>query len=219
MTEEKQQHEKRLNRIYSKRASRYRWIHSMWTFCFDRYYRRMTAKNIPEKLGNIIEIGTGPGLTSAKILDMGKAETAVAVDFNMDILKQGRNNQINQGTFIPVNADAMALPFNDNSFDAAVTMLGMGGIYDARKAYEEIIRVVKDKGMIYSLEMCTPRNAVTKWVHKILTKKLVDTFWGFSPIDIETIIKQTGIDDYRLRYRQVMVFGNVYQLEARVHKP
>lgn len=218
LTEEKNAHETRVNTIYSQRSGLYRYSHSMWTLCVDRYWRRMTARSIENPAAAVLDIGTGTGLTSARILDMGKAKMSVGVDLNFDMLTRSRQNEIKQGIFAPLNANALQLPFKDNTFEVAVTMLGMGGIYDAAGAYREIVRVVKDGGTLLSLEMCTPRNRFLQFLHKNITERLVDRYWGFRDIDIESIVKELPIGDYRLRYRNDMLLGSVYQLKATIRK-
>ncbi len=218
MIKDKIKHENRLKNIYSKRASNYNYIHSLFTLFFDRHWRRITVKYFEKPAHTVLEIGTGSGLTSAKILNAGKAEAVVGVDLNLNMLEQTRKNKIKRGVFIPLNANALELPFKNDSFDAAVTMLGIGGVYNVEQVFREIIRVLKNKGEIYSIEMCTPRHTFLKFVHKKMVEKLVDLWWGFQDIDIEFILKKLEIKDYQLKYRKDMLLGSVYQLAARIHK-
>lgn len=218
MEDHKQQHESRLERIYSRRASRYNLTHSLFTLCVDRYWRGIAAKLVNHRVNTLLEIGTGSGLTSAKILNAGKAGLAVGLDLNLDMLRQSRKNKVTQGIFIPLNANALLLPFRDNSFDAVVTMLGMGGIYSVEQAFCEILRVLRNNGRLYSIEMCTPRHGFSRFFHKRVMEKMVNWCWGFRDIDIEPIIRELKITDFRLKFRRDIFLGSVYQLEAKVYK-
>jgi ubiquinone/menaquinone biosynthesis C-methylase UbiE len=217
-SDQKRRHENRLKRIYSRRAPRYNLTHSLFTLCVDRYWRGIAVKLVSHRVNTLLEIGTGSGLTSAKILNAGKAGLAVGLDLNLNMLRQSRKNKITQGIFIPLNANALRLPFRDNSFDAVVTMLGMGGIYSVEQAFHEILRVLKNNGLFYSIEMCTPRHGFSRFFHKRIMEKMVNWWWGFRDIDIEPIIRELKIADVRLKFRRDVFLGSVYQLEARVCK-
>lgn len=212
------QHEVRVNSIYSRRSQRYQYSHSLWTLCVDRRWRKMTALAIEKPMDVILDIGSGTGLTSAKILELGKAKTVVGLDLNFDMLSRSRYNEIPNGIFAPVNGNALQLPFRDNTFGGVVSMLGMGGIFDAELAYREIFRVVKNGGLILTLEMCTPKNPFLRFLHKHVTERMVNRYWGFRDIDIEGIVRRLGLQDYKLRYRNDMLLGSVYQLQAIVNK-
>ncbi len=218
MSDEKTGHENRLKTIFSRRAPTYNITHSLFTLFFDRCWRRLIKKSFEKPVNTVLEIGTGSGLTLAGILNAGKAAMAVGVDLNKDMLEQSRKNKIKQGVFIPVNANALELPFKNDSFDVVVSMLGLGGTHNVEQAFKEITRVLKNNGMIYSIEMCTPVNPFLKFVHKRVTEKVVYWYWGFRDVDIETIIKRLGIEDYQLKYRKDLLWGSVYQLEARIRK-
>ncbi|MCP4154188.1 MAG: class I SAM-dependent methyltransferase [bacterium] len=216
---DKEEHEKRVGGIYSRRARNYKILHSLQTLFVDRYWRKETVKSFKEPVDTILELGTGSGLTAEQILNAGKAKKVIGVDINKDMLLQSRNNTITQGVYLPVNGNALELPFPDNSFEVVVSMLGLGGIYDIDQAFKEISRVIKNNGTLYSLEMCTPKKPFRRFLHNLLTKRIVDRYWGFKDIDIEGIIEKMNIKDYSLRYRKEMLLGSVYQLEAKIVKP
>jgi len=61
-----------------------------------------------------------------------------------------------------VQGDAMALPFDDNSFDIVTIGFGLRNVPDADKALSEIYRVLKPGGQFVSLEMSQPTNPIIK---------------------------------------------------------
>ena len=56
-------------------------------------------------------------------------------------------------------ASATALPFGDNSFDAAFHSHVLHWTYDPRKAMDEVVRVVKPGGLIFGVQTCKPYTA------------------------------------------------------------
>lgn len=63
-----------------------------------------------------------------------------------------------EGRFTVQQGDALDLPFEDNSFDAATVAFGLRNITDRLKAVHEMKRVVRPGGKILVLEMTFPSN-------------------------------------------------------------
>ncbi|NED67128.1 class I SAM-dependent methyltransferase, partial [Streptomyces sp. SID10244] len=53
-------------------------------------------------------------------------------------------------------ADALALPFADESFDAATISFGLRNVHDAPKGLAELRRVLKPGGRLVICEFSTP---------------------------------------------------------------
>jgi ubiquinone/menaquinone biosynthesis methyltransferase len=64
-----------------------------------------------------------------------------------------------------VVGDALALPFEDSSFDAVVCGFGVRNLADLRKGLREVRRVLKPRGSFVTLELFRPRSAASRFVH------------------------------------------------------
>lgn len=212
-------HEREVNKIYSRRANNYKVTHSFQTLWYDNRWRKIIADMVMKyDFEKVIEIGAGTGLTSKFLIDSGYKGVISGVDINEKMLENTDKRLLLSGRYFPVQANAMYLPFEENSFDACMTMVGLGGIFDPLKAFAEICRVVKNGGKILSIEMCIPKTAILKIIHKKYIEKWIGQKWGFRDIPIEEIILSLGITDYELKFRNDFIFGSVYQLEATVGK-
>jgi SAM-dependent methyltransferase len=95
----------------------------------------------------VLEIACGTGvLTRALVSQLPPSASITATDLNPAMLEQGRG----LGTTRPVvwrQADVLALPFPDSSFEAAVCQFGAMFFPDKAKAFAEIRRVLVPGGV------------------------------------------------------------------------
>ena len=73
--------------------------------------------------------------------------TYVATDLNQPMLDYAMSRQIGDGRFSWRQADALALPFDDASFEAVCCQFGAMFFPDRAKAYGETKRVLRPGGL------------------------------------------------------------------------
>jgi len=108
------------------------------------YRFKLAAKNIVRELElkrgeKILELGSGLGLLGQEIGD----EIDGKIDYFGVELAYIPANESKKRIDVPVQADALNLPFSDNSFDAVVSMDVLEHIPDSEKVIGEIHRVLK----------------------------------------------------------------------------
>lgn len=98
----------------------------------------------------ILEIGAGTGLN---FRFYPECRDAVASDISLEMLRfaQGKTDSVSL-----IQADAMNLPFGENTFDAAFATLVFCSIPDPDKAFAEIIRILRPNGRLVLLEHVRP---------------------------------------------------------------
>jgi SAM-dependent methyltransferase len=108
-------------------------------------YSREAARLVGSLLGGgsglCLDIGCGTGALVAPLAELGW--TVVGVDVSADQLRLARERA---GAAEFVLADAVALPFEDASFDAAFTSLAHTDIDDYEVALREAARVLRPGG-------------------------------------------------------------------------
>jgi len=111
----------------------------------------------PQKL---LEIAVGPGRVS-KSLDF--FDLAVGIDTSNPMLKTARENVENQRWSF-LNADAMNMPFYNESFDAIVTfrLIRHFTKEERTRAYREIHRVLKNDGILIMDALNSNTGIITK---------------------------------------------------------
>jgi ubiquinone/menaquinone biosynthesis C-methylase UbiE len=136
---------------------------SLKTRLFAATYDRMSASTEEAGLrdrrrelltrahGRVLEIGGGTG---ANLPLYGPAVTALIVtepDPSMLRRLEGRANEQDRPVEV-VQAPAEELPFEDGSFDCAVSTLVLCGVADQRRALDEVRRVLKPDGRLLFIE-------------------------------------------------------------------
>ena len=147
--------------MFDEVSPRYDLINDVLTVGNDRLWRIATTKAIaPRKGMRILDLAAGTGTSSAALTAHG-AEV-VAADFSEGMLAEGRKRYADNPLIEFVWADAMALPFDDNSFDAATISYGLRNISDPKQAIAEMRRVVKPGGRVVIAEFSTPPSAIVR---------------------------------------------------------
>lgn len=109
----------------------------------------------------VLDLAAGTGTSSAAIARAGAR--VVAADFSLGMMTEGRR----RGAPVPfVGADAQHLPFQDDSFDAAVISFGLRNVHDPRQGLSEMTRVVRPGGTVVVCEFSTPTNPLFRTVYE-----------------------------------------------------
>jgi len=101
--------------------------------------RRAVLRLLGDGPGRLLDVGCGTGAHTAAIAERGW--TVTGVDVSEDQLQLARD----RGVDIVV-ADAAALPFGDESFDAVVSMCTHTDVDDFAAVVRQIARVLKHEG-------------------------------------------------------------------------
>nr|WP_307786149.1 bifunctional demethylmenaquinone methyltransferase/2-methoxy-6-polyprenyl-1,4-benzoquinol methylase UbiE [Rathayibacter sp. SD072] len=121
----------------------------------DHLWRIATTRAVnPVKGERILDVAAGTGTSSASLARSG-AEV-VAADFSPGMISVGRRRQAGNELIEFVQADAMDLPFEDESFDAVTISFGLRNVAEPRTALAEFFRVVKPGGRVVICEFSTP---------------------------------------------------------------
>jgi len=111
------------------------------------YYAEDLARRVGEQpVSSVLEIAAGTGVVTRALADaLGAEVSIIATDLNQDMLDHGASVRGDENVEWKV-ADAMALPFEDKSFDAVLCQFGVMFFPDRIKAYSEALRVLKPGG-------------------------------------------------------------------------
>ena len=99
----------------------------------------------------VLDVAAGTGASSIEFVRAGA--DVVAVDFSEGMLEEGRRRHPEIDFR---QADAMNLPFKDNSFDAVTTSFGLRNIQDFDRALREFYRVLRPGGHLVVCEFSRP---------------------------------------------------------------
>lgn len=143
-------------------AQGYDRANSFMTFGFDRRWRITTGKVLNAQPGErVLDLAAGTGVSTVEFGTRGA--WCVAADFSLGMLRSGKHRGVPM-----VAADALHLPFADDSFDAATISFGLRNFVDPRAALAEIARVVRPGGRLVVCEVSTPPFGPIRFLHRKL---------------------------------------------------
>ena len=101
--------------------------------------RRIVLRLLPDEPGRLLDVGCGGGAHAQEVAERGWEVTGV--DVSPAQLELARRRGVNA-----VEADAAALPFEAESFDAAVSMFTHTDVADFAAVVREVARVLRPGG-------------------------------------------------------------------------
>lgn len=124
-------------------------------------WRVATTKAVDPQPGErILDVAAGTGTSSASLAKSGA--TVVAADFSPGMIEVGRARQAHVPNLVFVEADATALPFDDESFDAVTISFGLRNVNEPKQALAEFLRVTKPGGRLVICEFSHPPTTIVR---------------------------------------------------------
>ncbi|MBC5785713.1 methyltransferase domain-containing protein [Ramlibacter sp. USB13] len=115
---------------------------------FEPYARDLAQRLAPLGPADVLEVAAGTGVVTRRLAESLPSTTRiVATDLNAPMLQEAQR----RGTARPVEwqvADAMQLPFDDDSFDAVACQFGVMFFPDRGRAFAEMRRVLRPGGVL-----------------------------------------------------------------------
>jgi ubiquinone/menaquinone biosynthesis C-methylase UbiE len=117
---------------------------------FESYALDLAARLAKTGPRAVLETAAGTGVaTRAIAARLSRAARIVATDLNQPMLNKAKVLQSGERRIEWKQADALALPFKDESFDAAVCQFGVMFFPDKIRGYKEARRVLKPGGHFF----------------------------------------------------------------------
>ena len=165
--------------MFDRIARRYDLMNTVMTMGIDRRWRHAAiraAKVDPST--RALDVCCGTGDISFLLAEAG-AEHVTGLDFSSGMLEQARRRQT--GRRDPASAkriefvqgDALALPFDDDSFDVITVSFGVRNVEDIPLAFREFARVGRPGARIVCLEITRPKSRVANWFYDVWFDRVV----------------------------------------------
>ena len=158
-------------------AERYDFLNHFLSANLDRGWRRTCVREVARQIKvvspKILDIGCGTADLSIAFSDCG---CVTGCDFCHEMLLRGIRKTGERRLRFPVNlleADALALPFPDNSFDVVVSAFVLRNLADMRRGLDEMRRVLKPDGVLGVLDFGLPRLPFVRQIYGFYFLKIL----------------------------------------------
>lgn len=149
---------KRVSGMFDQVAAGYDRTNTVLSLGNDKLWRVAVTRAVaPRPRQRILDLAAGTGASSVALARSG-AEV-VAADFSPGMIAEGRRRHGAMANLTFTEADATALPFDDDAFDTVTISFGLRNVADPRTALAEMLRVTRPGGRLVVCEFSHPRSA------------------------------------------------------------
>ena len=155
--------------VFSSVASKYDVMNDFMSLGIHRFWKDAMMDWLAPRGGQLLlDVAGGTGDISFRFLKRARNAHATVLDLTEPMLAEGRKRAATAGISDQLDwvvGDAMALPFEDQTFDVYTISFGIRNVTNPKKALAEAYRVLKPGGRIMVLEFSHIRNDLLQWCY------------------------------------------------------
>jgi demethylmenaquinone methyltransferase/2-methoxy-6-polyprenyl-1,4-benzoquinol methylase len=175
-------HAKAVREMFAGIAGRYDLLNHVLSLNIDKRWRRIVADELRDILDRadttVLDVACGTGDLSLELNKNAKAQI-IGIDFCRPMLEIARSKSSTESYKVPyVEADAMALSFAANSFDAVTIAFGLRNLPNHLSGLKELHRVIKPGGKLIILECSNPSIPGFRQLFKFYFERVVPRIGG-----------------------------------------
>lgn len=170
--------------MFGQIAPRYDLLNHLLSLDIDKIWRRRVATRFGAILRNsnarVLDLCCGTGdLALAFRKEAPEGAEVAGSDFVPEMLDRARGKAMALGANIAfVEADALALPFGDASFDLVACSFGFRNLANYERGLREILRVLRPEGVATILEFSEPRGKMFGSIYRFYFRRVLPRLGG-----------------------------------------
>jgi len=171
--------------MFGRIAPRYDLLNHLLSLDIDKVWRRRVAKRFGTTLrdpdARVLDLCCGTGdLTLAFRKEAPQGAEIVGSDFVAEMLDRARTKAAATAARVTfVEADALALPFDDGHFDLVSCSFGFRNLANYERGLAEIARVLKPGGVAAILEFAEPPGQLFGRLYRFYFRRVLPRLGGF----------------------------------------
>ena len=154
--------------MFDRIAPMYDVMNRLMTAGLDVRWRRLAAEAAVRKGDRVLDAACGTGDLAIADVKAG-AGRVTGLDFSAEMLARARRKS---ASIEWIQGDMLALPFADETFDAATVGFGVRNVENLELGLRELRRVLRPGGRLAILEITQPRGALRRfyslWFDRII---------------------------------------------------
>lgn len=162
----------RVSGMFDQVAARYDVTNTVLSVGNDRLWRAATTRAVAPRPGErVLDLAAGTGASSVSLARSGAQ--VVAADFSPGMIAEGRRRHRAMRNLEFVHADATALPFADDEFDAVTMSFGLRNVDRPKRAIAELLRVTKPGGRLVICEFSHPPAPAFRGLYRFYSDRVL----------------------------------------------
>ncbi len=168
--------------LFERIAKRYDLLNDLMTFSLHRSWKQQTIKSCPVAKGAVVlDLCTGTGDMAFIWAAKSEVTAVIGMDSSPGMLAEARRRLALLAKRKPkiaskikfIEGDALATPFESNSFDATTIGFGLRNVANLDQAIKELLRINKTGAHVASLDLGHPKTALINGLYRNLFLKLI----------------------------------------------
>ena len=158
-----------IGRLFDRIARRYDRFNHLLSMGIDKCWRRR-AVNGMQHHQNVLDVAVGTGDLALELLQRGKAVEVTGIDLSGEMMRVAEHKARRAGLSERLHlmqANAQAMPFEDNAFDAVTCGFGIRNFQNLDQGLSEMYRVLKPGGELLILEFAYPDNRLVRGFYNL----------------------------------------------------
>jgi demethylmenaquinone methyltransferase / 2-methoxy-6-polyprenyl-1,4-benzoquinol methylase len=163
--------------MFDRIAHRYDLVNTVLSLGTDGGWRRRAARETGLKAGgSALDVACGSGKLTAELARIGGSNgKVVGLDFSPEMLAIAR---LHHPGIEFMEGDALNLPFEDASFDAATIAFGLRNLADPVRGLREMTRVLKPGSRAVVLEFVKPPRGPVGSAYRVYLRTFLPALGG-----------------------------------------
>lgn len=179
---------------------------------FEPYAKDMANRLSSNKINSILEVACGTGQVTRLLRKVLPGARIVATDLNPGMLELAKKIVNENDNIEWLIANALELPFEENTFDAVICQFGLMFVPDKQKAVNEAYRVLKPGGrfIFYTWDKLET-NPVSLIANEVIASHFKDFSFNFydipfsmyDPDELKSLLNSTGFKNISIENVQL----------------
>ena len=171
-----------MRQMFDRIAPSYDRLNHIMSLNIDRSWRKrgvaLVKKGAPKR---ILDLATGTADLAIYMAEQMPDVQIVGGDISAEMLEVGARKVRKAGLAQRITlcrADAEALAFEPESFDAVTVAFGVRNFADLSLSLSQMHRVLRTGGQVMILELSTPRNSLVRWCYELYAFRFLPWIGG-----------------------------------------
>ena len=166
-----------VRQMFDSIAPAYDFMNRAMTLGIDIWWRKLAVKRLQRiRPARILDVATGTGDFAIQLNGALHPQHITGIDLSQGMLDEAVRKVKEKGLEDSISfeqGDCMALPMQDNAFDAVTVAFGVRNFEHLQQGYQEMARVLRPGGMLCVLELSTPTNRLIRWFYDLYTLHII----------------------------------------------